>query len=223
MPDFALAASDDPLGLASAVIQLVDVTGGPVKDYSETLGDNAKWIAAANKVLRPREEGSCSYELLDTASLVVAFGAAVNTNYIITSMSASMSSTARPTVQVGWMKPSAIAKLKAYGTSMSVTIGGGFGVVSTLGCTIAGTPAAAAVSASLSIEMQTADAGLGSDADYIAAGLYYYGFKKVCQLTAYGAITLPAGGKSTAEETALGRDGWKTFSKSWYEYMDPIT
>jgi hypothetical protein len=223
MPDFALAAADDPLGLASGVIQLVSVEDNAVKEYSETLGDNARWIDAAAKVLRPRREGTCSYELLDTASLVLAFGAAVNTNLVITSASVNMSSTSRPTVQVGWMRPSNINKLKAYPTAITLTVAGGFGVVSNFGATIADSQAA--VSSTCSIEMQTADAGLGADADYLQAGLYYYGFKKSCTLQAYGAITIPSAGKETSKSNAaaVSRDGWKVFSAAWWEYMHAIT
>ena len=225
MPDFSLVAADDPLGLAAGAIQLTSVEDNDVKDYSETLGDAARWIDSACKELRPRREGTCSYELLDTASLVLAFGAAVNTHFIITSASVNMSATTRPTVQVGWMRPSAIAKLKAYPTAITLTVAGGFGVVSTFGATIAGTPAEAAVSSTCSIEMQQADAGLGTDADYLAAGLYWYGFKESCTLQAYGAITLPTGGKSTSKSNApsVSTDGWKVYNAAWWKYMHAIT
>jgi hypothetical protein len=222
MPDFALVAADDPLGLASGVIQLTNVEDNEVKEYNETLGDNARWIAAALKELRPRREGSCSYELLDTASLVLAFGAAVNTNFIITSASVNTSATARPTVTVGWMRPSNINKLKAYPTAITLTVPGGWGVVSNFGATIGDSQAA--VSSTASIEMQTGDAGLGPDADYLASGLFYYGFKQSCTLQAYGAITLPVGGKSTSKSNAptVSRDGWKVYNAAWWTYLDAI-
>lgn len=223
MPEFALTSADDPLGLAGDEIQLTDVQQAAVKDYSESLGDSAKYVTNATKALRPRDEGSCSYELFDTASLVAAFGAAVNTDYIITGLSANLSATARPTVTLNWIKPSAIAKLKAYGSSVSQTIGGGFGVVNLFGASIAGS--AEAISATVSIEMQTADAGLGTDADYVPAGLYYYGFKRSVSLQAYGVITIPAAGYSTNKNDTgtLGREGWKVFSADWWEYLDATT
>lgn len=220
--DFALTSADDPLGLAGDEIQLVDVSGGPVKEYSESLGDSAKYVTNATKAIRPRDEGSCSYELFDDASLVLAFGVAVNTDYIITGASVSMSATGRPTVSVNWLKPSAIAKLKAYGSSISLTVGGGYGVVSLFGATLSG--GEEPISASVSIEMQTADAGLGTDADYIDGGLYYYGFKQTVSLQAYGVITIPAAGYETASNPGnKSRDGWKVYSKDWYTYLDATT
>jgi|GEM_PF-5575154 len=223
MPDFALSASDDPLGLAGGVIQLTDVQRNDLKDFFEALGDDAKYVTDAVAELRPREEGSCSYELFDTASLVAAFGVAVNTDYIITGLSYQASATTRPTVTLNWIKPSSISKLKAYGSAISETLAGGFGIVSKFGATIGSS--AEPVSCSLNIEMQTADAGLGSDQDYIDSGLYYYGFKRSVSLQAYGVVSAPAAGYVTSQNDSgtINREGWKVYSADWWEYLDATT
>lgn len=221
--DFSLQASDDPLGLAGGAIQLDDVSSQDVQDYYEKIGDNAKYITNAVKALRPRQEGSSTYTLLDGAALVLALGAAVNTNYIITGASGSGSHDGRPTVTVNWMKPSAIAKLRPYPSAISLTLNGGFGVVDLFGASLP--VGAAPISADWSIEMQQGDAGVGTDADYIDDGLFWYGFKKVINLSGYGVVTLPAGATETSRDDGTTRsvEGWRVYSAAWWEYMDATT
>lgn len=220
MPDFALTLADDPLGLADATggIQLTDAQSATIKDFSESLGDNAQWLDSAVVELRPREEGSCSYELI-SGNLAAVFGAAVNTDYIITGFSAQYSATGRPTATINWLKPSNINKLRAVG-GITETVAGGFGVVNSFGATAGGE----FISSSVSIELQTADAGLNTSQDYIEAGLFYYGYKRSVSVSAYGEITAPVGARITSEDDAgtVGRDAWKTYNMEFWQYLNAI-
>jgi len=220
MPNVHIAGSD-PLGIGSitgGVINIVDISGGPRSDFHEVLASSGKFINSAVKALRPIEEWSIQYELLDTASFSVAFGALVNTDYIVTSLSASCGPDARPTVQVTAIKPSAAAKVKAYGSAITFTMSGGFGIVDAFGAT----SSSAFLSSSCNITMQTLEAMEETSGDYLDDGIYHYGFKKEVSVEAYGAITEAATGKVTDSDTRESRDGWKIFAKSFWLYLDAI-
>lgn len=217
--DHGLQASDDPLGLATFPIQLVSTTGGERKDYDEAIGDNSKYHESAVQEIRPREEGSCSYELHDTAEMTIPLGVLVNTNYAINSVSINQSAEGRPTVDLGWIKFSDPAKFKAQASPINVVVDGGYGVVNLYGATLGA--GVEPINASVGIEMQTDDAGLGTDQDYIDDGYFLYGFKQTVELQAYGAITLPSGAKLTSEDTdQKSRDGFTNSQKSWWTYLD---
>lgn len=218
MPTHAHAHTDDPLGLATETgIILTDRNGGPRRELLESLAANGKYLAAAVKILKPVEEWSMSYELHDGATLTLVFGAAVNTNFLITAASAKYSATGRPVVDVSCVKPSAANKIKAYATAITIDFAGGFGLVDKFGATFS-----QGISSQCSITMQTAPEAMGeTDGDYLTGGLYHFGFKKECQAEAYDSITLPAGAHSAQPlDLKTGRDGWKTYAAAWWTYMD---
>ena len=224
-PAFSLVAADDPLGLAGDFIQLENVTSQEIKERHEVIGDLAKYITNAVVEKRPRTEGTSTYRLLDTASLVLPMGVAVNTNFVITGISGSYTQEDNPIVTVNWVQFSAIAKLLPYTTPANAieTLTGGYGVTALFGATLP--VSTSPISSDFSIEVLTGDAGLGLDADYIDGGMYYYGFKRVVNASAYGVITIPAGGYETSRDdgTTKAPEGWENYSASWFEYLDATT
>jgi hypothetical protein len=220
MPNVHIA-STDPLGIGSITggpINIVDISGGPRKDFHEVLASNGKYIESAVKAMKPVEEWSIQYELLDTASFSVAFGALVNTNYLVTSLAASCSPDNRPTLTVTALKPSAAGKVKAYASAVTFAMTGGFGIVDSFGATSTG----AFLSSSCSISMQTLEAMDETSGDYLDDGIYHYGFKKEVSVEAYEAITEPADSYVTDEDQREGRDGWEIHAKSFWLYLDAI-
>ena len=219
MPNFALQNAD-PLGLGSITdgpILVTDITGGPRKDYAEVLGGDARYIDSAVKELRPIEEWTISYELLTGASLTVPLGVPVNTNYLVTAVSGSSGPDAYPTASVTAIKPSNANKIKNYvGAAVTFDMVGGFGIVNKHGMTAA----SAFISTSASISMSTAEALEETSGDYLLGGIYHYGFKLEGSGEAYGAITIPANAKLTDSDTRESREGWQTYSASWWSYVD---
>lgn len=212
-----------PLGIGtldgSNGINIVDVSGGPRSDFLEVLAGKGQFILSAVKALRPVEEWSIQYELLDGAALSLAFGVAVNTNYLITSFNAACGPDAYPTVNLTCVKPSSAAKIKPYAfNAITLALAGGMGIVEKFGATAA----EAFVSSSCNVSMRELEAMGETDGDYLAAGLYRYGFKKEVSVEAYGAITEPVNAKVTTSDQRESREGWKTFAKSFWLYMDAI-
>jgi hypothetical protein len=203
----------------SNAINVVDISGGPRKGFHEVLAGQGQFIQSAVKTLRPVEEWSIQYELLDGAAFSLAFGTPVNTNYLITSFQASCGPEARPTISVTALKPSAAAKIKAYALgAISVSMSGGFGIVEKWGATSTD----AFVSSNCNISMQTLEAMEETSGDFLAAGIYHYGFKKEVSVEAYGAITEPASSQVTDSDQRESRDGWQIYAKSFWSYMDAI-
>ena len=220
MPDFAIEISD-PLGIGtldgSNGINVVDISGGDRNDFHEVLAGNGKFIESAVQVLRPREEWSIEYELLTGGSFSLAFGAAVNTDYLVTSFSANTSPDVRPTVSVTVVKPSSAAKIKAYfGSAISQALTGGFGIIEKWGCT----STAAFTSSSGTITMQTAESMEETSGDYLDGGILHYGFKKEVSVEAYATLTLPGTAHQPTGDIRRSRDGWKVFAASFWQYMD---
>jgi hypothetical protein len=224
MPDVHIATAD-PLGIGtldgSTEINVTELSGGNVKEFHEVLAGNGRHIQAAVKELRPNEEWSIAYELLDGAAFSLAFGVPVNTDYLITSFSASCGPDSRPTVNVTAIKPSAAGKIKSYagGGAITIAMSGGFGIVEKWGATSTG----AFLSSSCNISMQTLEAMEETSGDFLDAGIYHYGFKKEVSVEAYAAITPPANSKVTDAPTRESREGWKVFASSFWLYMDAIT
>jgi len=219
MPDFAIQSAD-PFGLgviAADGIVVTDITGGPRKDFVEVLAGNAKYIDAAVVDLRTREEWTVSYELR-TGTLVVPFGAALNAAYLVTSFTGSSSNDGYPTATITAVKPSSAAMIKAYAGAISLSLAGGFGIVNKFGMTAT----SSFISTGISISMLTAEALHETNANFETDGLYHYGFKKEVTGEAYGDITIPGTGHVTDDDIREGRDGWKTYAASWWEYMDSI-
>jgi len=220
MADFALQTAD-PLGLGSITngpILVTSLRGGDRNEYAEVLGGTAQYILSARQVLRPIEEWAISYELLSGASFSVALGVAVNTDYLVTSVSGASTPDGYPTVNVVAMKPSAANKIKAYPNPVTFAMTGGFGVINKF----AGTAALDFVSVNASVSMLSAEAMEETGGDFLVAGIYRYGFKLEWSGEAYGAITIPAGHVLTDEDDSQSRDGWRTFAKSSEGYLDAI-
>lgn len=227
-PNFSLTFADDPLGLAGDYIQLESVDSNLITERHEVIGDSAKYITNAVQSKRPRTEGSCSYRLLDTATLTLplgtALGQALDVNYVLTGISGSYSQEDNPIITVNWVKYSSIDKFKPYVTAaLTAAFTGGYGVTELFGATL---PAdTAPVSSDFSIEFLSADAGLGTDADYIDGGMYFYGFKRTVDVTAYGVVTIPAAGYETSRDDGASKtpEGWATYKAGWFDYLDAVT
>jgi hypothetical protein len=227
MPNYAIVtgASADPLGLALGAINLAGVSGGARKEWSEVMDPTGVPILNVINALKPKEEWQVEYELLDGASFSIGLGAAVNTDYLVTALSLRQGADTRPTVGVTAIKPSSAAKIKAY--INPITLGpwsGGFGVINKVSSISA---ASDFISLNASISIQTAEAlkeaAVVGVTDYLDAGLYTYGFKLEITAEAYGAITEPANSKVTAEDVKESREGWKTYSKNCWLYLDSVS
>jgi hypothetical protein len=217
--------SEDPLGLATVdgVIHLIGVRGGPQKEFHEVMGGAGKYRSDGVVTLRPVETYQVTIELLAGATLTLAFGVAVNTNYMITGASVNCSDSDYPQVTIDVIKPSSANKIAAYDGTIELEVVGGFGVVNKFGATAAADFAAS----SCSVEMLSIDvpqeAAVAGVSDYCVGGIYRYGFKKSCTAQARGVITPPASGAYVTEQpTEETRDGVKLYNASWWEYMDAV-
>jgi hypothetical protein len=211
----------DPLNLATAgVINLKSLTPSTQKGYAEVLLATGKYKASALKVLKPLEQWDIVYELLDTASLVVAFGAAVNTNYLVTAYACSCGPEKYPEVTLTCIKPSAANLIKAYASAISLTAVGGFGIVNKWGATSTDN----FISSQCSISMQAIDRMHESSGDFMVGGIYRFGFKQECSAEAYGAITTPVGAHATPNKPTTPKEtaeGAQSYTASWWTYLDP--
>lgn len=219
MPNVHITSAD-PLGLASAgVIDLESITPSTPRSFVEMLLASGKYSASAVKAIKPLDQFDIVYNLMDTASLTVAFGVAVNTNFLITSFSCSSGPEKYPQVKLTAIKPSNAAMIKAYASAISLTAVGGFGIVNKWGATAA----AAMISSECSISMQNLDAMDETSGDFMTAGIYRFGFKQECQVEAYGAITMPThhGAPNAPTTPKQSAAGWQSYMASWWKYMDP--
>lgn len=214
-----LAFGDDPLALADgSAIVLVSLDGGPRQDHVTSTNEAGQPFAPA--AVKAREEGTVVYEVR-SGSLVVPFGAAVNTYYMVLSMSVSQSPTAYVQVTVNWIKPSAANMIYAF-ESHTETITGGTGIRNLFGATLGTNGCAISCSMSLSGEQLEALTSIGTD--YCHGGLATLGYRKEVTLEATAAITIPAGGYYTAKATPKkSRDGWDTYSASWFVHPNLAT
>jgi hypothetical protein len=219
--DFHVVTAD-PLGLGTTggIIHLIGLRGGPNKEYHEVMGGAGKYRSDGVVILRPVEVWQVTYELLTGASLSLAFGVAVNGNYLITGASANCSDSDYPQITVDVLKPSAAAKIATYDGTISLNLDGGFGIVNKFGATSTDDFAAS----SCSIEMLSIDvpkeAAVAGISDYADGGIYRYGFKQSCTAQARGALTLPGTAYVTEQSIEETRDGVKLYNASWWEYMD---
>lgn len=219
-PSFAIEI-EDPLGIGTidgtSAINVANVSGGPKSDFHETMAGNGQYIAAAVKALKPVEEWTIDYELLDGAAFEIAFGVLVNSSYVVTSAQASTSAESRPTVSVTVLKPSAASKLKAYANAVTLEMAGGFGIVEKFGLTSVG----AFVSTQASVAMQNAESMEETSGDYLTGGLYYFGFKQEVTAEAYGVIT-GTGYNLTEQPIRRSKEGWRIYAASGWKYLDAI-
>jgi hypothetical protein len=220
MATFGHTHSADPLGKATDdTIILKSVRGGERKQFSEVLSSSSAYIAAAAVALKPHELWVVEYEVV-SATLTLALGSMINTNYLVTGLSAQCSFDKYPTVSVTCIKPSAAAKFTAKQTG-TVSVTSGFGIVNKWGATFS-----QGVSSSMNLSMRTAEAMTETPAagvsDYIAAGLTVYAMRKDFSVQAYDAITLPTGGYPTEVNGATpdsSNEGWQIFKASWFSYV----
>ncbi len=224
--DFHVVTADPlEIGTVDGIIHLIGVRGGPQKEFHEVMGGAGKYRSDGVVVLRPVGVYQISYELLAGASLTLAFGVAVNTNYLITGANVNCADSDYPQVTVDVLKPSAANLIAAYSGTIELTVAGGFGVVNKFGSTSTGGFAAS----SCSIEMLAIDvpnevaSGSPATSDYCVGGIYRYGFKKSCTAQARGALILPGTARATEPATIEeSRDGVKLYNASWWEYMDAV-
>lgn len=215
--------SADPLDFAEeGVIELVSIKPSTPRSYAEVPNSAGKYIAAALKVLKPLEQWDITYRLLDTASLVLTFGVAVNTNYLLTAGACSCGPDKYPEVTVTAIKPSSAAMIKAYvGAAITQTFVGGFGIVNKFGAT----STASFISSQCSISSQALEAMHETSGDFEADSLYRYGFKQECNATAYAAIVIPVAAHATPNAPATPTEneaGFQTYEASWWTYLDPF-
>lgn len=214
--------SADPLGIGtldgSNGINVVNISGGPSRGFHEVLAGNGKYIESAVKLLKPVEEWTIDYELLDGAAFSLAFGVLVNSLYLVTAFQANCGAEARPTISVSVLKPSAANLIKAYaGGAITIAMAGGFGIVEKWGATSTGQM----ITSNCNISMQTLEGMNETSGDFDIGGIYHYGFKKNVSIEAYGAITPPVGSHPGEEKSRQSRDGIKIFSVPFWAYLDP--
>jgi hypothetical protein len=216
MAEMTYFAPSDLLGLSDGTnIILASSGGGARKQYVEVFTANGAYIPTAAVATRPHDEHTVEYELIG-GSLALNIGAAVNTNYFITGVSANCGSEQYPRVSVTFLKFSAANKFNSGSKKGTITLTGGFGVVNLFGATAAG-----AISSSLSLTTQQAETLASTSGDYQEGGYAIYGLKTECSVESTTAITIPAGGKETASDENGSQTGAKIFSKSWFEYLFP--
>lgn len=218
---FAHAHTDDPLGLATASdIILVSVSGGVRKEWVEVLSELGVYIKDTTltpKAIKPVEEFTIEYEVRKS-SLVIPLGVMINTNYLITSVSAKSDSGSYPTARATVIKFSNANKLLATPSAPGdLTIVGGYGLVNKWGATVTG-----GISASTSVSMQQVEALEETSGDYMEEGYVQYGFKQEITIESYTALSDANCGTAThvtSRDTGTGRDKLKTFSVSFFKYL----
>lgn len=219
MPVKTLAFGDDPLALADgSAIVLVSIDGGARQDHITSTNEAGQPFAPA--AVKAREEGTVVYEVR-SGTIAIPFGAAVNTSYMVLSMSVSQSPTAYVQVTVNWIKPSAANMINAF-EAHTETITGGTGIRNLFGATLGTNGCASSCSMSLSGEQLEALTSIGTD--YCHGGLLTMGYRKEVTLEASAAITIPAGGYYTAKATPKkSRDGFDSHSASWFVHPNLAT
>jgi hypothetical protein len=209
----------DVLGLAVAdkVILVEPVTGGIRKDAVETINrQTGKIVQAATKMIRPREEYSCAYEMLTGADdVVLHFGVAVATSYFLTGATISMVNQQQAKVSIRFVKLTSAGLFNAANSpAFDITCPKGFGVVDLLGCTVA----AGGEAIEGAIEVQTSQPGVlgATSGDFQTAGYGVFGGKLIKSLSATGVITLPTNALQATGD--VRGDDIKTYAASWLEY-----
>lgn len=183
-----LATTDDPLGLATAGdIILVNKTAGVKNSFVEAAAETGKYKQAAVKTIRPYTEHTLEYELR-SSNLVLPFGAAVATDYVIFGCSVSQSNQAYVKVSVNVRKYTSIAMFDATNSpDVTVTVTGGFGVVDVTGWTLTGCPQVANYSVA-GEETGTLHATSG---DFCTGGILLHRLKKTWHIETTGTVSTP--------------------------------
>ena len=223
------SSAADPFGLAiDNDIVLRSVSGGRRRDFVELMSAAGIYIPAAAQEIKPVEEFTVEYELYDS-TLTLPLGALVNTDMLITAVSANSDSMKRPTVSVTGIRFSATDKVLASLTAgavldaLTIDIEGGFGVVNKYGATVT-----RPISSTMSISMQIAERYAEESGDYLANGYVQYGFKRTVGFESYtivgeaGTITGVDGAKVTSRDKKTSSEGWETYSVNYFEYLGTV-
>ena len=221
-----LAHTDDPLGLATAGdIILVSKAFGVKNSFVEAAAETGKYSQTAVKAVRPFTEYTLEYEL-HSSSLVLPFGAAVATDYVIFGCSVTMSNQAYVRVSVNVRKYTLIAMFDGTNSpDVTVTVLGGFGVIAgptttILGATVTGCPQ----SASYSVAGEETGTLHATSGDFCTGGVLLHRLKKTCTVETTGTISaLPAAANATQPLDVRGDNSGELHvtSSSWFEYLDP--
>lgn len=213
--------SSDPVDLAVAgSVNLKKLTPSTPRGYLEVMAPSGKMIPSGVRVLNPLQQWEIEYELLDDASLTLVFGAAVNTDYLITAASVNCQPKKNPIVNITVIKPSSAGMIKAYAGTVELTLVGGEGIVNKFGATAA----ASFISSQATVSMQSLDADNETSGDFEADGIYRFNFKLDVTMEAYGAITIPAGADLVHNAPATPSEApedWQKYQASFSTYMDP--
>lgn len=209
----------DLLGLAVAdKIVLRDPAGGLRQDAVEVIDETGIYIPTATKMIRPRYEYSCVYDIVDeTATLTLHFGAAVATNYFLTGATINMRNQQHVELSVQFIKFSAANKFNAaLSKAFDIAIPAGFGVVNLLGCTVASP--GDAIDGSIQVATQSASELHRTSGDFQEAGWWLFGGKLNKSLSATGVITPPNGALQVSGDLREPKTGGTTYAASWIEY-----
>lgn len=181
-----LATSDDPLALATAGdIILTGKTFGVRNQFVEAAAETGKLKQAAVKTVRPFTEYTLTYQLR-SSSLVLPFGAAVNTDYVIFGCSVTQKNDAYVTVQVNVRKYTLIAMFDATNSpDVTVTVTGGFGVVDTTGWTITGCPQ----TANYTVGGEETGTLHATSGDFCTGGVLLHRLKKTWTIETTGTVS----------------------------------
>lgn len=222
MAEFAISTGD-PLGLGAidgtTPINVTDLSIGERVENLEAMAGNSKWIENAVIQMKPHDELSITYELLAGASFSVGLGVAINTDWLITALTANMSTDTYPTISITAMKPSAANKIKPYIIgAVSFSLLGGLGIRNTFGASSSD----CFTSSSVSISMLEADILEDTSGDFCIAGIYRYGFKEEVSVEAYDTITIPSDAHKIDNDAREGRDAWQTSAANFWTYLDSV-
>jgi hypothetical protein len=216
------AHTDDPLGLATAGdIVLASLDIGNVYDRIEMLAETGFQIDDADVPLLLQKfsrQASIVYELKKaTLGLVLPFGAVINTDWVIQQATVDYNSGAFPRVSLNVLELVAAASLAVHGDPGELTVVGGWGAVDDFDVTGSPQP----VSSQFSIAFQTLEAmDVGANAGkFLSGGYLMWNWRKQYRLDSYTDFTPPATGHVTEAPVRTSREGWKIYSKSWYEYV----
>jgi hypothetical protein len=218
MPNMTHDHSVDVLGLATeSGIILLSQDEGPVNDYITSR--NALGKPFAPTAVKARREGQNIYEVKSGSSLALAFGAAVNTDYMLTGASVSQTQAGEVTVTVNYIKPSAANMIKSYET-YTETINGGTGVVNLFGATSSG---GCISSANLTIGMERRESLLATGLDYCAAGIVTLGYRRDVSISSSAAITIPGTGYYTTKPLRTSAGEFDAYTANYYTHPNLAT
>lgn len=211
---FATAHGDDPLGLAdesNIVLKDFDTGTKAASNFLETRKANNKLLEIIET--NPADAITCNYELHSAASLALAFGAAVNTNYILTGATINVPSDNLATVSVQALKLSAIGKVDLTKcASLSITVTGGVGVAKCYDGTIAGATLTTAgfVSHTCTVSVNPVETYEGGD--YKTDGYLITHIRRQFSLETLAALASDPTWNSLIKHVKPGNEALKVFS-----------